>query len=158
MCVPCVCEFKTGPHSTAALTCGGARPRGARLHDYSLGLYWQQASKRGAAKEVRFPGFRPDGDGERRAVCVPAPPGVLNKMTHLDPRSARFSSSVAGDDRSTVDHAKDANDIANVGNFMCALRPARPCFSGEWPAAAHSVSFYAQRMPRSPRHDARAQP
>ena len=39
-----------------------ARPRGARLHDY-----WQQASKRGAAKEVRFPGFRPDGDGERRA-------------------------------------------------------------------------------------------
>ena len=37
-------------------------PGGARLHDY-----WQQASKRGAAKEVRFPGFRPDGDGERRA-------------------------------------------------------------------------------------------
>jgi len=35
---------------------------GARLHDY-----WQQASKRGTAKEVRFPGFRPDGDGERRA-------------------------------------------------------------------------------------------
>ena len=41
-----------------ALTC-----RGARLHDH-----WQQlASKRGAAKEVRFPCFRPDGDGERRA-------------------------------------------------------------------------------------------
>jgi hypothetical protein len=39
-----------------------ARPLGAHLHDY-----WQQASKRGAAKEVRFPGFRPDGDGERRA-------------------------------------------------------------------------------------------
>jgi len=39
-----------------------ARPRGARLHDYR-----QQASKRGAAKEVRFPGFRQDGDGERRA-------------------------------------------------------------------------------------------
>jgi len=37
-------------------------PGGARLHDH-----WQQASKRGAAKEVRFPGFRPDGDGERRA-------------------------------------------------------------------------------------------
>jgi hypothetical protein len=56
----CVCELKTGSHSTAALM--QARPRGARLHDY-----WQQASKRGAAKEVRFPGFRPDGDGERRA-------------------------------------------------------------------------------------------
>ncbi len=56
----CVCELKTGPHSTALMQ---ARPRGARLHDY-----WQQASKRGAAKEVRFPGFRPrDGDGERRA-------------------------------------------------------------------------------------------
>jgi hypothetical protein len=55
-----VCELKTGPHSTAALM--RARPRGARLHDY-----WQQASKRGAAKEVGFPGFRPDGDGERRA-------------------------------------------------------------------------------------------
>ena len=39
-----------------------ARPRGSRLHDY-----WQQAGKRGAAKEVRFPGFRPDGDRERRA-------------------------------------------------------------------------------------------
>jgi hypothetical protein len=44
-------NLKTGPHSTAALM--QARPRGARLHDY-----WQQASKRGAAKEVRFPGFR----------------------------------------------------------------------------------------------------
>ncbi len=38
-----------------------ARPRGARLHDY-----WQQASKRGAAKEVIFPGFRPDDDGDER--------------------------------------------------------------------------------------------
>jgi hypothetical protein len=39
------------------LTCGRV-PGGARLHDY-----WQQASKkRGAAKEVRFPGFRPDGE------------------------------------------------------------------------------------------------
>jgi hypothetical protein len=47
--VVCVCEFKTGPHSTAALM--RARPRhpgGARLHDY-----WQQASKRGTTKEVR---------------------------------------------------------------------------------------------------------
>ena len=33
----------------------GRVPRGGRLHDY-----WQQASKRGAAKEVRFPGFRPE--------------------------------------------------------------------------------------------------
>ena len=40
----------------------GRVPGGAHLHDY-----WQQASKRGAAKEVRFPGFRPEGDGERRA-------------------------------------------------------------------------------------------
>ena len=29
--------------------------------------------KRGAAKEVRFPGFRPDGDGERRAEHGPRP-------------------------------------------------------------------------------------
>lgn len=28
----------------------------------------QQAGQRGAAKEVIFPGFRPDGNGERRAV------------------------------------------------------------------------------------------
>ena len=35
-------------HSTAAIM--QARPRGARLHDYL-----QQASTRGAAKEVRFP-------------------------------------------------------------------------------------------------------
>ena len=56
-----VCELKTGPHSTAALM--QARPRGARLHDY-----WQQASKRGAAKEVRFPGFRPDPSRAPRPV------------------------------------------------------------------------------------------
>ena len=34
-------------------------PGGTRLR--------QQASKRGAAKEVRFPCFCPDGEGERRA-------------------------------------------------------------------------------------------
>jgi hypothetical protein len=39
-------------------------PGGARLHDY-----WQQASERGAAKEVRFPGFRPDqGKGRDEPV------------------------------------------------------------------------------------------
>ena len=56
-----MCEFQNnttqynGAHASAS-------PGGGRLHDY-----WQQASKRGAAKEVRFPCFRPDGDGERRA-------------------------------------------------------------------------------------------
>ena len=39
----CGLNFKTRPHSTTALM--RARPRGARIHDY-----WQQASKRGAAK------------------------------------------------------------------------------------------------------------
>ena len=39
-------------------------PWEARLHDYHTG---NRPNKRGAAKEVRFVGFRPDGDGERRA-------------------------------------------------------------------------------------------
>ena len=36
-------------HTVQRRSCGRV-PGGARLHDY-----WQQASKRGAAKEVRFP-------------------------------------------------------------------------------------------------------
>ena len=60
-----VCEVKTSPHKTAALILMRARIGGARSHDY-----WQQASKRGVAKELRFWGlsmglspqlFRPDG-------------------------------------------------------------------------------------------------
>ena len=59
-CVQCGPVLKQD-HTVQRRSCGRV-PGGARLHDY-----WQQASKRGAAKEVRFPGFRPDGDGERRA-------------------------------------------------------------------------------------------
>jgi len=57
----CVCVNLKQDHTVQRRSCGRV-PGGARLHDY-----WQQASKRGAAKEVRFPGFCPDGDGERRA-------------------------------------------------------------------------------------------
>ena len=48
---------------------GGAAPRarGARYR-YMTFDDRQQAGQRGAAKEVIFPGFRPDGNGERRAV------------------------------------------------------------------------------------------
>ena len=49
---------------------GAARPvrvRGARYR-YMTFDDRQQAGQRGAAKEVIFPGFRPDGNGERRAV------------------------------------------------------------------------------------------
>jgi len=56
-----VCVNLKQDHTVQRRSCRRV-PGGARLHDY-----WQQASKRGAAKEVRFPGFRPDGDGERRA-------------------------------------------------------------------------------------------
>jgi|LauGreDrversion2_2_1035103.scaffolds.fasta_scaffold46504_1 hypothetical protein len=42
--------LKQGPHGTVALM--QARPRGGRLHDF-----WQQASKRGAAKEARVLAF-----------------------------------------------------------------------------------------------------
>ncbi len=55
-----MCELKQD-HTVQRRSCRRV-PGGARSHDY-----WQQASKRGAAKEVRFPGFRPDGDGERCA-------------------------------------------------------------------------------------------
>ena len=43
------------------------RVRGARYR-YMTFDDRQQAGQRGAAKEVIFPGFRPDGNGERRAV------------------------------------------------------------------------------------------
>ena len=59
-----MCENLKQDHTVQRRSCRRV-PGGARLHDY-----WQQASKRGAAKEVRFPGFpgfRPDGDGERCA-------------------------------------------------------------------------------------------
>ena len=56
-----VCVNLKQDHTVQRRSCRRV-PGGARLHDY-----WQQASKRGAAKEVRFPGFRPDGDEERRA-------------------------------------------------------------------------------------------
>ena len=59
-------------HNSAALKqarSGGAAPRrrGARYR-YMTFDDRQQAGQRGAAKEVIFPGFRPDGNGERRAV------------------------------------------------------------------------------------------
>ena len=61
----CVCVNLKQDHTVQRRSCERV-PGGARLHDY-----WQQASKRGAVKEVRFPGIRPDGDGERRADhCV----------------------------------------------------------------------------------------
>ena len=56
-----VCVWKLKQDHTVQRRSCRRVPGGARLHDY-----WQQASKRGAAKEVRFPGFRPDGDGEVR--------------------------------------------------------------------------------------------
>jgi hypothetical protein len=60
--IVCVCVNLKQDHTVQRRSCGRV-PGGARLHDY-----WQQASKRGATKEVGFPGCRPDGDGERRAA------------------------------------------------------------------------------------------
>jgi len=57
-----VCQVKTG--HTVQRRSRKRVPWEARLHDYHTG---NRPNKRGAAKEVRFVGFRPDGDGERRA-------------------------------------------------------------------------------------------
>ena len=50
---------------------GGAAPRAGARCPLPVPMTFddrQQAGQRGAAKEVIFPGFRPDGNGERRAV------------------------------------------------------------------------------------------
>ena len=82
-----MCEFQIIQNKTRQYNGAHASASpGGRLHDY-----WQQASKRGAAKEVRFPCFRPDGDGERR-VCVSVYPVCRPKFGSAKVRALWHSS------------------------------------------------------------------
>ena len=59
-----VCVNLKQDHTVQRRSCRRV-PVGARLHDY-----WQQASKRGTAKEVRFPGFRPMATGSAAPITA----------------------------------------------------------------------------------------
>ena len=62
----CVCELKQD-HTVQRRSCRHVPGGRAYMTTALLATGQLQAGRRYPAKEVRFPGFRPEGDGERRA-------------------------------------------------------------------------------------------